>query len=218
MLAAFLAVWQGGCSRQPDSASAGEALSGTYCLNDVQIDPLTYHFAGPRWLLQAAEGQGPRTLTVTVAGLAAPLVSTNTTVHPSGEDIQSTVGYSMTDFYFIQATALHTVDTGSFKRVEAYTNYQRTAWVIRDAACNTILGQGFSFKPIGVYFQVVNAFDLPVSGVSLVGGGPGCGGDGCDAPVPDDKSSPSDDAGDGDGGVAGDGGPAGDGGAPEGGK
>ena len=62
------------------------------------------------------------------------------------------------------AEALH-------KRLEAYAAYQRTVWEIRDADCLVPLGTGASFKPIGVYFRVVDAEDiaLPDPGFCTVG-------------------------------------------------
>jgi hypothetical protein len=194
-----------GCSRQPDEGdpgSATEALAGAYCITDVVIDPITYHFDSPRWLLDSSEGAGPRVLGVIIAGLAQPLVSTNMSEHPHGSDISRAVGYNLGQYYFVQASALRTVNDGAYERLEAYTNYARSAWVIRDAACGAVLGAGVSFKPIGIHFEVRKAGNVPIDGVNVFGVFPDCAGGQCGyAPPPPDDAPKGMGAGDGDAGA-----------------
>jgi len=111
--AGLFAVSTVSCSRRledPDRSApveAVEALAGAYCITDVQTDPRTYHFDSPRWVLQAAEGIGPRVLAITIAGYAAPVI--NTTVSqpfPKGDELSAAVGYSLNDFYYVQASTL----------------------------------------------------------------------------------------------------------------
>jgi hypothetical protein len=210
-VAGLLVVSNAGCSRQPggpdgpdeiEPGTAGEALAGACCITDVQTDPRTYHFDSPRWVLDAAEGVGPRVLGVTIAGLASPLVSTTVSRHPSGAAVSSAVGYSLTDFYFIQASGAHTLGSGYRRRLEAYVSYARSTWVVREAGCGAVLGAGVSFKPIGVYFQVRDAASLAIDGTSVIGVFPDCSGGQCGyapEPVPD-APPPAEDAGTGDGG------------------
>jgi hypothetical protein len=156
-----------------------EALAGACCITDVQTEPVTYHFDSPRWVLQAAEGLGPRVLAITIAGYAAPLVNTSVAQLPKVGEVSAAVDYSLGEFYYVQASAAYTVDSGSYKRLEAYINYARSAWVVREAGCGAVLGTGISFKPIGVYFMVRDTGSLVIPGASVIGflpdatGGPG---------------------------------------------
>jgi len=181
------------CSRRlegPDESSPGEAvdaLAGAYCITDVQVDPRTYHFDSPRWVLQAAEGVGPRILAVTIAGYAAPLVSTTLAQpRPREAELSAAVGYSLGEYYYLQSSAADTIDSGQYKRLEAYVNYARSAWVIREAGCGAVLGTGISFKPIGVYFAARDAGSVAVPDTSVMGFLPdGAGGPVGYAPGPD---------------------------------
>jgi hypothetical protein len=104
-------------------------------------------------------------------------------------------------YYFVQATAAYTVSDQTYARLEAYIDYARSTWVVRDAGCGTVLGQGVSFKPIGVYFMVRDGSDTAIDGTSAVALVPDCAGGQCgDPPAPPD-SPPLDDAGTGDAGA-----------------
>ncbi len=186
-IAGLFAVSVASCSRRlegPDGSAPGEAvdaLAGAYCITDVQTDPRTYHFDSPRWVLQAAEGVGPRVLAITIAGFAAPLVSTTVAQPPpKAAELSAAVGYSLNDFYYVQASVAYTVDTGSYKRLEAYINYARSAWVVQEAGGGAVVGSGISFKPIGVYFAARDTESVALPGTSVIGflpdgtGGP-CG-------------------------------------------
>ena len=191
----LLAVSTASCSRRsrrlerPDGSApreAVDALAGAYCITDVQTDARTYHFDSPRWVLQAAEGLGPRVLAITIAGYAAPLVSTTVSQPPPKDaELSTAVGYSLGEFYYVQASVADTVDNGVYERLEAYINYTRSAWVVREAGCGAILGTGISFKPIGVYFAVRDTGSVAVPGTSVIGFLPdGTGGPGGYAPDP----------------------------------
>jgi hypothetical protein len=181
----LLALSCASCSRRPVGAEEGvpgeasEALSSTYVITDVQSDGNTYHFDSPRFVLEASEGAGPRVLAVTVAGYVAPLVSTTLSQHPKGSDISAAVGYSLAEAFYLQASAAYTVERWDYKRLEAYINYARTAWVVRDAACGAVLGTGMSFKPIGVYFAVRDTANAAIPGTSVINCVPGCTGGPC---------------------------------------
>jgi hypothetical protein len=200
---ALLALLEAGCSERAgsrdgrESAAAAEALDGAYCIRDVQVDPFTYHFDSPRWVLDAAEGEGPRVLGVTIAGLAVPLVSTTVSLHPKESDISRAVGYSLGEFYWVQASAAFSVDVNDFQRLEAYLDYARSTWMVREAGCGAVLGAGVSFKPIGVYFVVRDAASVAIDGSSVPGLLPGCAGGPCGYAPPDQAGL---DAGAGDGG------------------
>jgi hypothetical protein len=191
----------------PDGSSPGEAvdaLASAYCISDVQVDPRTYHFDSPRWVLQAAEGVGPRVLAVTIAGYAAPLVSTTLAQHPPKDgELSAAVGYSLGEYYYLQSSAAYTVDSHSEKRLEAYINYARSAWVIREAGCGAVLGAGISFKPIGIYFAARDSGSAAVPGASAIGILPdGAGGPVGYAPGPGLASPPPSHAGAADAGAA----------------
>jgi hypothetical protein len=169
-----LALTAASCSRRLEApvvdganSEAVDALVGAYCISDVQTDDLTYHFDSPRFVLQAAEGLGPRVLALTVAGFAAPLISTTVSARPNEADVSAAVGYSIGEYHYVQASAAYSVDQDSYKRLEAYINYARSAWIIRDASCGAVVGTGESFKPIGIYFAFRDtpSAAIPVSSV-----------------------------------------------------
>jgi hypothetical protein len=211
-LAGLLVVSAASCSRHFDapgrtvSGEAVEPLVGAYCITDVQTEPITYHFDSPRWVLDAAEGAGPRVLALTVAGFAGPLVTTTVTQHPKESDLSAALNYNVADLYYYQASSAYTVKDGSYARLEAYINYARSAWVVRGAGCGDVLGTGVTFKPIGVYFAVRNTGSVAIPGTSIIGvlpdanGGPG--GYRPDPPLasPDPSDAGTSDAGTGDAG------------------
>jgi hypothetical protein len=174
-VAGLLAVSAASCSRRlegPDGSAPGEAveaLAGTYCITDVVADGRTYHFDSPRWVLDAAEGLGPRVLALTIAGYASPLVTTTVGPLPQAGTVSAAVGYSLSEFYYVQASAAVTLDDGSYKRLEAYVNYARSAWVVREAGCGAVLGTGVSFKPVGVYFASRDTGSVALPGPSVIG-------------------------------------------------
>lgn len=197
----LLVVSAASCSGRPEETEgsapgeAAEALAGAYCITDVQTDPRTYHFDSPRWVLQAAEGIGPRVLTVTVAGYAAPLLTTTLSRHPKASDLSTAVGYSLGEFYYLQASGAYTVAKGSDKRLEAYVNYARSVWVVREAGCGAVLGTGTSFKPIGIYFAARDTASVAIPGSSVISFVPGCTGGACGVALePDPTSPPTSDA------------------------
>jgi hypothetical protein len=196
-VAALLAVSAASCSRHSEAPDRGalreavEPLGGAYCITDVQTDPMSYHFDSPRWVLAAAEGAGQRVLALTIAGYAGPWVSTTVSQHPKEAEISAAVGYNVAELYYYQASAAYTVDNGSYKRLEAYINYARSAWVIREAGCGAVLGTGVSFKPIGVYFAARDTASVAIPAASMMGFLPeGNGGPVGFSPTP--ASSPSD--------------------------
>ena len=204
-VAAVLAVSAASCSGRleaPENGAPGEAaeaLAGAYCITDVLADPVTYHVDSPRWVLQAAEGLGPRTIALTVAGFAAPLVN-STVTSPKESDVSTAVGYSMAEYYYLQDSGAVTVDTGDYRRLEAYVNYARSAFVIREAGCGAVLGTGVSFKPVGIFFATRDTGSVAIPGSSVVGLLPdGAGGPGGFLPTP--ATPPASAAGAGDAGA-----------------
>ena len=187
--AVLLAAGATSCSGRLPSANpsavgeAVDALAGAYCITDVQADGDTVHLDSPRWRLEAAEGTGPRVLALTVAGYAAPLVNTAVTPIPKVGDVSAAVGYGVGEFYYLQASAALNVDDGNYRRLEAYINYARSTWVVRDVGCGAVLGAGTSFKPIGVYFVSHDAASAAIPGSSLVSFVPGCSGGPCGYPL-----------------------------------
>ena len=140
-------------------------------------------------------------LVITIAGYAAPIVNTTVTRRPKESDISTAVGYSLGKFYYLQASAAYTVEEWSYRRLEAYINYARSAWVIREAGCGAVLGTGVSLKPIGVYFAVRKAGSVAVPGNSVIGFLPGgAGGPGGYLPYPGLANEGRGDAGSGDAG------------------
>ena len=211
-----------GAMPREDPASTEEAATVVYCVINAHTDPGTVHFQGPDWLLSASEGRGPQQLNVRIDEYLQPVVSTSGSFKLDPSALSTSVGYSMGARYQLQASGGVTVSSGAFRRLEAYTAFQRTIWEVRDASCTTVLGRGASFKPIGVFFQVVSASSvaLPDLGVYVAGSvdegpavvpwgtGPATAGDGADAGGNDG----GEDAGD-----ASDAGDAGDAGAGDGG-
>ncbi|APR76314.1 Hypothetical protein A7982_01661 [Minicystis rosea] len=168
----------GGCDT--DGAAFGEAALADatgYCISNVAVDPVTIHFQGQQWLIGAAEGRGPRDLSVDVSEFIQPQISTNTSVKLDPNAVSDAVGYSVAARYQVRALSSITVSTGIFQRLEAYASYQRSDWEIKDAACLVHLGFGSTFKPIGVYFETVGGTNiaLPDPGVYVpaptIGGG-----------------------------------------------
>src|SRR5690349_13742925 len=80
-------------SEPEDIGSSAEALGGTYCITNAKVASGSFHFEGPRWLLDSAAGYGPQTLTLTVDHRILPQISTTFTPKPSADDITRAVGY-----------------------------------------------------------------------------------------------------------------------------
>jgi hypothetical protein len=126
-------------------------------------------------------------------------VSTTVTQHPKESDLSAALNYNVADLYYLQASAAYTVADGSYARVEAYINYARSAWVVREAGCGAVLGTGVSFKPIGVYFAARDTGSVAIPGTSVIGLLPGANG----GPVGYDPYPPPPDPNDGGTGDAG---------------
>jgi hypothetical protein len=161
-----------GCDRPAswtgdEVAEAQESLVGTYCIFNARIAPGSFHFDGPTWLLDSAEGQGPRSLDLSISSFVQPQISTNTTAKPGPDDVSEAVGYSVTTRFQIQASSSIDVDAMHYQRLEAYTAFQQTYFEIRDPACAVIVGAGSAYKPIGIYFQTRNAFDVSLPDVGI---------------------------------------------------
>lgn len=161
-----------GCDRPPSATGdavgeAREGLVGTYCIFNARLAPGSFHFDGPTWLLDSAEGLGPRSLDLSISSFVQPQISTNTTAKPGADDVSEAVGYSVTTRFQIQASSSIDVDAMHYQRLEAYTSFQQTYFEIRDAACAVILGTGSAYKPIGIHFQTRNAFDVSVPDVGI---------------------------------------------------
>jgi hypothetical protein len=133
----------------------------------VQTDPTTVHFEGPKWLLTSGEGAGPMLLDVRVQKYLIPAVSTTGLYKPDAGTISHAVGYNMTNWYGVFDYTHVTVDNLRYQRVEAYPAFQRTVWEIRDASCTQYLGLGASYRPIGVYFKVIDAVHVELPGVGV---------------------------------------------------
>jgi hypothetical protein len=51
--------------------------------------------------------------------------------------------------------------------VEAYPDFQRTVFEIRDASCGALLGIGAAYRPIGVYFRAVYAEEVALADLGV---------------------------------------------------
>jgi hypothetical protein len=140
-----------------ESAGAVSQAQAAYCVLDAHTDVGTVHFQGPDWLLASSEATGPLELNVRVQQYVQPALSTTVEVNLDPAAISKAVGYSLAERFEIQGGARRALQSGVRQRLEAYAAYQRTVWEIRDADCVVPLGMGASFKPIGVYFRVVDA-------------------------------------------------------------
>lgn len=168
------ALIAGGCVAPEEEAEPGavaQASSDAYCILNAHTDDWTIHFQGPNWLLSSSQGLGPQDLDVRVQHFVQPAISASSTFQLDAAKLSSTVGYNVAGLVEVIGGARRSVPSYAFERLEAYTAYQRTFWEIRDASCNTLLGTGASFRPIGAFFRVVNSSDsrLPDTDVTLVG-------------------------------------------------
>jgi hypothetical protein len=168
-----------GCEGPDPVGAAALAVSGGYCLTDVHTDVPTLHFHGQEWLMDEAEGLGPRTLDVNITSFVQPQVVTNTTFKLDPGDVSSAVGYSVTDRFQVSASSSVSVPAGMYERLEAYTAFQRAIWEIRDAACLVHVGLGAAYKPVGVFFQTVDGASLPLPDPGIFVAAPDCEGPGC---------------------------------------
>jgi hypothetical protein len=191
---AILALLIAGCDGSgPEALGVTASAQGAgYCITNVHTDIPTVHFRGQEWMIGSSEGLGPRDLEVNVTEFVQPQVSTSTSVKPSGDDISAAVGYSVTTRYQISASSKVAVTAGAFQRLEAYTAFQRAIWEIRDAVCNVHLGMGASYKPVGVYFETVNAGDFGIFDPGVYAPAPDCGGPGCVPAAPPPGADPPD--------------------------
>lgn len=154
-------------ARPDDIAVAADPSTAPYCVLNAQTDAGTFHFEGTAWLLASVEGAGPIILDLTVNTYLIPVMSTSTTVTPPSSTISNAVGYSLTAECAVISFSRATVNQGYFQRVEAYPEFQRTVFEIRDASCGALLGTGASYKPIGVYFKVVDTVDIALPDVGV---------------------------------------------------
>src|SRR5262249_28922249 len=68
----------GGICAGPGGAGPGgadEAPGGSYCIINAKVTGDSFHFEGPRWLLDSAEGYGPQTLSVVVDRVIWPQIN-----------------------------------------------------------------------------------------------------------------------------------------------
>jgi hypothetical protein len=172
--AALLAGSPAACAPgRPESSEAlGRATwtqTGPYALVFGSTDVGTVHFQGPDWLLTSSEAAAPLELNVRVDQYVQPQMSTSIDVKLDPSAISKTVGYSIAERYLLQGAARRSLSNGEFKRIEAYPAFQRTVWEIRDASTAALLGMGATYRPIGLYFRVVDSenFVLPDPGVPV---------------------------------------------------
>ncbi len=169
-LVAASATCLGDAPRSEPIGAAQEA--DDCCIASVKADPVTVHFEGPAWLLASGEAEGPMLIDVRVVDFIIPAVSTSGSVTPKMSAISDAVGFNVEQRFGVQDFSRYTLMTGQFKRVEAYTNYQRFAFEIRDASCGAVIGSGAAYRPIGVYFKLVDAYDVALPDVHPVTFGP----------------------------------------------
>jgi hypothetical protein len=155
-----------------DSVDLGVAAEGQqidYCILNVHTDAQTIHFEGPTALIASVEGAGPIKLDLRILDFLIPTVTFSSKYVPKESTVSSALGHSLQERYGINDSARLDVAEGSFQRVEAYANYQRTVFGVFDAGCTTFLGSGAAYRPIGVYFKTVLTGDvcLPDIGVHV---------------------------------------------------
>jgi hypothetical protein len=155
----------------PKATSALGAVSDPlvidYCLLNVHTDEGTVHFEGPDWLLASVEGAGPLNLDLRVLEFIIPTMTTTGHDKPKASTVSTAVGYSMQERYGVNDYTRLAVTTGTFQRVEAYPDFQRTIFEIHDASCGALLATGASYRPIGVYFRAVYAADVALPDVGV---------------------------------------------------
>jgi hypothetical protein len=83
------------------------ALAGTFCIVNPQLAPGSFHFEGPNWLLDSAEGLGERSLDLAITSFVQPMISSTTTAKPGPDDVSQAVGYSVTLRFQVQAFQGH---------------------------------------------------------------------------------------------------------------
>jgi hypothetical protein len=143
------------------------ALAGTFCIVNPQLAPGSFHFEGPNWLLDSAEGLGERSLDLAITSFVQPMISSTTTAKPGPDDVSEAVGYSVTLRFQVQASSGIDVPAMRYQRLEAYTSFQKTVFEIRDITCSTVLGLGSAYRPIGVHFETRDAFDVAMVDVGI---------------------------------------------------
>jgi hypothetical protein len=180
MLAAPLAACAACAS--PGGAGLGAALEafgspscGSYVITGVQIDPTTYHWATPVRLLDSAEGYGPRTLDLVVASSVSPEWEATGTYTPTSSQISKALGYDVSETFYLQAETSVLVPVDAYARIDAYPTYQQATWQTLGTSCpgQLIVGGGFAYKPVGVYFDTCGVLGTGPCGVGSVSGTPG---------------------------------------------
>jgi hypothetical protein len=187
--AMVFAVVLAGCSggrepaggRESPGADLGPLLQSfpqVYCDNysvtNVLIDPVTYPWADPAHLLDSAEGCGPRTLDVTVASSIAPTWSVTGNYTPTSGDVSTALGYSVTATVLLSADSSVFVPVDAYARVSAYPVFQRATFQVVGVACpgRVVVGTGWAYRPVGIYFSTCGIIDTGPCGMSCPGGIP----------------------------------------------
>ena len=167
--------------QEPPGADLGLPLQSfpqVYCddysVTNVLIDPATYPWADPAHLLDSAEGCGPRTLNVTVASSVAPSWSFTGTYTPTSSDVSTALGYSVTAQVVLQADSSVLVPVDAYARVSAYPVFQKATFQVVGVACpgRVVVGAGYAYRPVGIYFSTCGVIDTGPCGMGCVGGVP----------------------------------------------
>jgi hypothetical protein len=148
-----------------DLGAAAEAQCGGLYVSDVTIHDGSVYFVSPASLLDAAEAWGPQTLQVTVDRLIGTQVSY--LQQPSVQvqkdkltrTLQEATGVTLLNDVELTASSSTVVPQGAFERLEAYPEFQRITWDLREAACGVFrdadVTPGTAYRPTGVYFRIV---------------------------------------------------------------
>jgi hypothetical protein len=155
-----------------DIGAAAQATTPAYCIVNAHTDSGTIHFQGPNWLISSSEGVGPQELDIRVRAYVQPAISSTANFELDPSSVSTAVGYNLAERYEILGGARVNVANLAFQRLEAYPAFQRTIWEVRDADCNAVLGFGATYRPIGVFFRVVDTSDLTIPDVGVYWVGP----------------------------------------------
>jgi hypothetical protein len=166
-VAAIVALPPLACDAPNRVSSARQGFCLGPVITDVSVDPVTYHWEDPEHLLEVAAGFGPQTVSLSVATSVQPTVSVTITRPPgsgssggggggsgsvlSDATLSTSLGYSETTVFKLEASSSVLVPVDGYARLEAYTEFQRSTWGVVGPGCQ---GLGVSYKPIGVYFKI----------------------------------------------------------------
>ena len=145
----------------------GEGLGPGYYIGDIAIDPNTYHWASPDELLTSAEGAGPRTLYVSVAAAVTPHIAFTGTHSPSHSDLSTALGWDVAASVQLSSETSVLVPVDAYARVDAYTTYQKTTWMMVGVG-QVPIGMGATYRPIGVYYSTCGCIGPDPCGVGCV--------------------------------------------------